>query len=213
MEPLDSLNYRMLAANQLAKSEYVEAINFCLKNFKALEIPTDRDMYQISSILVKAVINYYNLNITESNEIYIAFENRILKAISTIPFNNTENLLKLKMYTSQDYLEWGKYQGKKISEVLLLDFEYLLWCLINLDHFSIDPPFFIYFFLLTKKDLKKEIEFNLIKQLLYSNYLEEDSELETDDRSNYYYGYNSSDEFNFYEGYEGNNDAWDERNS
>ena len=202
------MDYLKIAISQFDEDNFADARNSCLLYFKTLNEVNEQIIYKISSTFIIASIKYYNLNISESNIIYQNFEKQIIREISHGAEKRRSSLSNLKIYSPLTILSWGKYEGKSVNEVLLKDTNYLLWCIMNLDHFCVESPFFLYFSLPINRELKNEMEQNLIKQLIFSNYIEDDAPRYEDDFDNS----NFSSDFNFYEGYEGNIDSWREAN-
>lgn len=44
----------------------------------------------------------------------------------------------MKLYTVETTLTFGKYNGKSIRDILVIQPSYLDWCIINLEHFYLD---------------------------------------------------------------------------
>ncbi len=44
----------------------------------------------------------------------------------------------MKIYLPHFTLSFGKHQGKTIEEITLEDPKYIVWCIVNLNHFMID---------------------------------------------------------------------------
>lgn len=63
------------------------------------------------------------------------------------------NVGRLNEYSYSDYLEFGKYGEKKISELMEIDPDYLQWCIIEIDQFLIDKR--------AAKELKITHKYNL----------------------------------------------------
>ncbi len=53
----------------------------------------------------------------------------------------------MKTYLPHFTLSFGKHQGKTIEEITLEDPKYIVWCIVNLNHFMIDQS--------TVEELKK----------------------------------------------------------
>ena len=46
--------------------------------------------------------------------------------------------MNFKIYELKTELNFGKYNGKKLSEVIKIQPSYINWCILNLDHFLVD---------------------------------------------------------------------------
>jgi len=114
-------------------------------------------------------INNPDISIDETNPIY--YRLNALKTSYTEKVKNGGKLIedeinanKLLMYLSNYTIGFGIYEGENLSSIISNDPEYVLWCIINLDHFSINKILF------TNPKFKNEplfplaIEHNLIKE-------------------------------------------------
>lgn len=45
--------------------------------------------------------------------------------------------MKVKEYTVNSVMRFGRFNGKTISEVVSIQADYIEWCIVNLDHFYI----------------------------------------------------------------------------
>ncbi|MCB6099668.1 exodeoxyribonuclease X C-terminal domain-containing protein [Flavobacterium psychrophilum] len=119
-----------------------------------------------------------------------------------------KNVFSMKIYSIHEILKWGKYSNVKIEEIIIKDPNYILWCIINIDHFSISTSLFLYDEVKFCKLYYKALEMNLIKihaqdwKDFEIDLGEKSTELEDD-----YGEYN--DEYNFKYGFDGNDEAWD----
>tara|TARA_R100000935_G_scaffold42166_1_gene63846 strand:+ start:187 stop:1608 length:1422 start_codon:yes stop_codon:yes gene_type:complete len=94
--------------------------------------------------------------------------------------------LVTREYDQLSYLNYGKYKGKQICEVELINPNYILWCVINLKHFTISNWSFL------KPKIRKNILFYsaLEKNIIKQEFTEKISTLQ----SNYYKYDNYQDE-------------------
>lgn len=46
--------------------------------------------------------------------------------------------IQLKVYGLNSVLEFGKYKGQTIKQVLEQNVDYITWCLENINHFALD---------------------------------------------------------------------------
>jgi hypothetical protein len=76
---------------------------------------------------------------------------------------NEENINKLMIYQSHFKIGFGKYDGSTIQEIINIDSHYIVWCIINLSHFSISPALFLQESFKNEIDYLEALEINLIK--------------------------------------------------
>jgi hypothetical protein len=87
---------------------------------------------------------------------------------------------------------FGNYEGHNLLSIITEDPEYVLWCIINLDHFSINNK------LLLNPKLRNEplyllaLEYNLIKKQIIDKWTPEDDDYN-------YYGHDDSYDYHSYE--------------
>ena len=64
------------------------------------------------------------------------------------------------------YLEFGKYQGYSINEILNIDPAYLIWCIINLDNFCLSEEIIE---IIRRKNINVDVadEINTVKLKLH----------------------------------------------
>lgn len=80
-----------------------------------------------------------------------------------------ENANKLMQYGLGYQIKFGNYQNEKICDIADKDPHYILWCIVNLEHFSVHNT------TLLKQDFIEDplfttaIEINLLKELLIDN--------------------------------------------
>lgn len=65
------------------------------------------------------------------------------------------NVGRINQYIWTDFIEFGKYEGKRVTEIATLDPQYLEWCIINLDNF---------FLAVSSESLKQDHQFSLSKK-------------------------------------------------
>ena len=145
----------------------------------------------------------YEQEIEKNNEVKEELQKEPEDMILT---EDEENANKLKSYNNNSILNFGKYEGQKISTIINLEPSYILWCINNLIHFSIDK-----FLLLDKKlrmqdDYLVALESNYIKGLVlekrimwksYKKWLKrrEKSRDQEDHYGDYYYSNPQKDTF------------------
>jgi tetratricopeptide (TPR) repeat protein len=105
-----------------------------------------------------------------------------------------ENAKKLMEYQSSYKIGFGNYEGENLSSIINKDPEYVLWCIVNLDHFSINKA------LLLNPKLRNEplfltaLEHNLIKGQIIEKWTPDE------DYYDYDYRYNYNDDSSYMEG-------------
>ena len=109
-----------------------------------------------------------NIKLNTSNPYYLLVDNLISQYIEKTEKNepvteDEENAHKLIRYNISSKIGFGKYEGETVEEIIKNDPHYILWCIINLYHFSIG------IFRLFNATLKKysdfyiAVEINIIK--------------------------------------------------
>lgn len=120
----------------------------------------------------------------------------------------------MKHYNLDSEFTFGKYKGKKVIEVIEIDYTYLTWCIKNLDHFYL------------KKEVISEINqiipsFTLTEDqiaILENRYRKWESNNEQKSKGKIEstgpeaYGYKSWSEMAFKESFEGDCDSWNHYN-
>lgn len=108
------------------------------------------------------------IQINESNPIYL----RLVSLENTMLNKNMENLSeeecnvkKLIVYYPYQKLGFGKYKGVSLFNIEKKDPHYILWCIINLDHFSVCNNILISQHLKNQPEYLLAVEYNLIKLL------------------------------------------------
>lgn len=161
-----------------------------------------------------------NINIDESNPKYIdltqlreSYRNK--KNTNTEISSDEENASKLTVYYWDWILKFGKYKGKTISEMIDIDPHYILWCIINLKHFSVIPDLLVDNHFVKNSYFLSAVETNLIKYLIiygdeedYDDDYYEPEEYEYQDYGPGAYGYSSWEEMSINEAFEGNSDLY-----
>jgi tetratricopeptide (TPR) repeat protein len=132
------------------------------------------------------------LLLDESNPIYIkldrlkkSYEEKIYNIES--PSEEEENTNKLIQYGLNHKIGFGNYKGKDIAEIISIEPDYLLWCIINLEHFSVENSILANPIFKEQKDYDKAIQINLIKELIIDKWGTSSS------IENYSYGCNTKD--------------------
>lgn len=96
-----------------------------------------------------------------------------------------ENANKLMEYQSNYRVGFGNYEGQNLSSIINEDPEYVLWCIINLDHFSINKALFLNPKLRNEPLFLSALEHNLIKEQIIEKWTPND-DYDYDYRDDYY---------------------------
>ncbi|WP_165806010.1 exodeoxyribonuclease X C-terminal domain-containing protein [Marixanthomonas spongiae] len=111
-------------------------------------------------------------------------KDRILEKLNNfIELENSEiGLQKLMVYKFDYYIHWGKYDGSSIIDIMNDDPNYILWCILNLEHFIIELKLFLYKSIRKNKSYLSALEVNLTKMAFLKNTRETSPEflIETD---------------------------------
>jgi hypothetical protein len=91
-------------------------------DFKLIEYPIDN----------KSAMNYEDL------EIYYTIQLKLLRSDIDIDDSQQYNKNHYTIYSSDSIVEFGKFDGKSIKEIIHEQPDYLLWCILNLDHFVLE---------------------------------------------------------------------------
>ncbi len=78
----------------------------------------------------------------------------------------------IKEYYEDDLIKFGKYKGEILEEIIYKDAEYILWCIINLDHFFLYNKTLIRLFASINENnslLEEAVLNNLLKSQFYYN--------------------------------------------
>lgn len=148
-----------------------------------------------------------NIDISPKNELYIQLNETKNKIKYLNEYDMTDyqcNVKKLKKYFVWDNIHWGKYSGSKISDILDTDADYILWCIVNLGHFTLMGSFFLMKNARNNSLLLKAVEINEIKKLIADEW----------EISNYddYDNSDSWDNNKLNDGFEEDNDTWNHYN-
>lgn len=135
-----------------------------------------------------------NIQLDEKNPLFILLsrlkESCFLKKKNGLELSkNEEGVNKLMKYELDYTIGFGEYKGNSIREILEKDAHYILWCIVNLIHFSVDN------LALANPILKQDslfiaaIEFNLVKSMALAKWkpiVESESRFNKDKTHNYY---------------------------
>lgn len=132
----------------------------------------------------------FNLQINETNQIYIKYDSLKHSILSKLEENKVlteeeSNTRKMMIYQFHYMVHWGNYAE---TEILKNDIEYILWCLINLDHFAIVKRLFLLPQARKHRYFIDAFEINSIKQLIVEKWQQSDDK---------FYIYRSESEYLF----------------
>jgi len=135
------------------------------KQIDGLQIP---NLYKHVNSYIEFLIHFYDLEISPNSVIYRHY-NKIRDYINEkiedkIPLTKNESsIFRMNCYKITDLINWGKYKGRFVGEIIESDPEYLLWCILSIDHFAIENVCFLTEGFRIHKWFKIALETNLIK--------------------------------------------------
>lgn len=148
---------------------------------------------EVKNEYLQLLINVNNLNISEENSIYKLIDetkSRILEENDNGEdlTEYEDNTRKLMSYKLGYRVHWGNYAENEIIEIIHSDPKYVLWCILNLEHFAVDNSVFLFKGIRQEPDLIKALETNLIKKMIIEKWDEY-----YDSEYNDYYSYDDND--------------------
>lgn len=110
-----------------------------------------------------------------------------------------ENANKLMQYGLDYQIKFGNYQNEKICDIADKDPHYILWCIVNLEHFSVHNTTLLKQDFIEDPLFAKAIEINLLKELLInSSVVKKRTRARFDHYQDHYdsnYGYDSYNDY------------------
>jgi len=177
----------------------------------------------VSDDYIDLICKSIPLNISETNPIYKDLDEGKLLSYKKIAnrealSEHEDNIQKLEEYSILGDVLWGNYSGLEISEIIKKDPEYILWCIINLEHFAIDNVAFVLPNIRNEPTYITALEINMIKQLIIEKYKphndegKDDNNLTIDDEQRRsHLVYDSDNPEAFWEAWEEDeNGTWDD---
>lgn len=193
---------------------------------------------KFSKKFVKYLINKKGIDISPSHFGYDFLNKKMQIVVEN--FNTMKKLSKCEqefyngIWAKQlnEYMLFGKYQNSIVYDVLKVNPDYLIWCIMNSLSFFVDNTAFLFKELREHKYFYEAFEYNLVKDYFIHHYNynevpgwaeEENEELEEMDHYNYFseeidseeysngperYGYKSWAEMELYTVWEGNIDLY-----
>lgn len=168
--------------------DYKKANNLFEKYIEDETELNEDDLYLYLLSLLKN--NNQETSIDNTNQIYIRLDT--LKSLYSKKVENQdelteeeENANKLMEYQSNYRVGFGNYEGEILSSIINKDPKYVLWCIVNLDHFSINKA------LLSNPKLRNEplffsaLEHNLIKEKIIEKWTLDEDDYDYDYRDDY----------------------------
>lgn len=178
--------------------QHIEKIRFILLS----DLIVDKISYINESLICKLIL-VFNNNSTN----IISQENQIIKNSPLIK-GCTDEISKIKevinkqkekgiiIYKSEDIISFGKYEGQLIGSIIEIDPYYILWCIVNLNHFCIRPNLAMNTNFDKYSIQVKALSINIAKNEIFH-------ERENANNSRGYY-----EEFGNYDDFEGDQIAW-----
>jgi hypothetical protein len=119
------------------------------------------------------------IEIDEHNPHYIRLSSLKESSLGKVSKNETltedeENINKLMVYRSNYRIGFGNFKDSTVQEILNIDPHYVLWCIVNLHHFSISNALFLQENLKNNPNYLEALEINLIKIELLTKWNEEE---------------------------------------
>lgn len=96
-----------------------------------------------------------------------------------------DNHRKMMCYSHKTKIHWGIYAETTIRDILINDPEYILWCIINLDHFFTVNYIFVLTEVRRSENYLKAMEINAIKSLIDREWTYTDDEGDYDTGDNF----------------------------
>ena len=186
---IDAYYFCLLKTNHIDSSEenpfYKNLINLTLSYFKKTE-PSEVWYFNTANIFADRSafedLDYDEFDDDEFDEIdsddtdsdenviksgtdfkEINEESLIVQRKDLVLTEDEENANKLKAYDYSSTLNFGKYQGLKLNIIIDLEPSYILWCIINLIHFSVDKSILLDKKFRMQDDFLLAVEINYIK--------------------------------------------------
>ncbi len=221
-------NYISLSLLQLLYPSQENNTELKQQQVKILNLfSTKEKISKIALEYYSLVTNYLNIRIDVNNPLYIKFDKAKMKikrheeyetylfvTDTTTTENNPElpqkveltedeiNIGKLYLYDFYTTIHWGKYKNNSLKHILYKDPEYILRCIIRLEHFAVDSNFFLLNELKTNPFYFEALEINLIKNLIFEKWKVDEEDPSREEPYRY------TDEDIIREVFEGDIDAW-----
>ena len=201
------------------------AIKFLFEMYFELNLNSSETLNEhneISKIYIDFLVNINSINVSKTNPIYKKLEETKLivreKLISKEPLTDLENdLQKLIVYKPFYIVHWGFHSGDSLSNIFIKNPCYVLWCIINLEHFAVENVIFYKLKFLSKSsEYIKALEVNYVKLLIIEKWGTNNQTISSKNSNENsepdLYGFKSWDEMAFNVAFEENIDAWNNYN-
>ncbi|WP_375449295.1 hypothetical protein [uncultured Nostoc sp.] len=158
-----------------------EESNYTASEYVEFLISGKYKLFDILQDYIEITARIANVDLSEDNILFNKI-NSIRKNSLKKRFNNeviTEeesNFEKLMCYRHQAKVHWGIYAENSIKDILINDPEYILWCIINLDHFFIGNYVFAINVIRKSEYYLPAIEMNSIKRLIETEWKQEEGD-------------------------------------
>ena len=129
----------------------------------------------INDLITLIKLKYPSISIDEFHPIFIKYDDLKRNYLNKIennkePTKEEENVNKLLVYHLNYKIGFGKYKGTILYEIILQDPQFILKCIINLDHFTVSDCFFLFENVRDQPEYLLALEYNLIKKLIIRKY-------------------------------------------
>ena len=175
------------------------AFTEALDNFKEYLSLGKELSYENLILYFKAILYCKDPNIEfyELNQHYNRLRSLIVDYLDKISHGESitedeKNISKLMIYQSDFKIGFGNYDGSTIQDIINYDSHYILWCIINLLHFSISLDLFLDENLKIEYDYLEALEINLIKIELLDMWTKQNDEQYWDNDYGDYNNYSPS---------------------
>lgn len=163
-----NLSYKdvLRALDEFNKGNYQECLCLMELFLRKYELDDENaiEAYLVSKLKTKDI----KLNLDSKNPTYIKLKSLITNYEAKLErkeevTEEEENVYKMKQYSSMSKFAFGKYLDQEVYIVLEKDPRYILWCIVNLDHFVIENKLLINELFTSYSIYLKALEVNLIK--------------------------------------------------
>ena len=175
------------ATGSYEKNDYFKAFHHFGKYMSNGGVLSEKDS---TSYLISLLKLIKGIELNETNESYKLFLNLrnsySQKVENGLEFtSDEENAAFLICYKANYRLGFGEHEGQTIEQLISSEPDYIIWCIINLYHFSIENKLLINESLKYRRQYLISVEINLIKNNLIEKERNKKMESEDDDFPDY----------------------------
>lgn len=201
---MENINLK-IARQNYEQSNFIKAkkhYDLYIKELNSnLDLNELSEFQEISNEYINTIEKVLNLNISESSPLFKKFDETKTIIQNKFEIDETlseyeENVRKLLLYKMFYTVHWGNYEDMEIISIILKDPEYILWCIINLEHFAIDKSIFLIESIQKEPQYLTALEINSIKCLIIEKWGTDNDDF---DRDSNYNTYDSYDDYNDYD--------------